>query len=176
MMALNRKPLRFLKPLNHLQVISKSLDNHLVDSIVKWSVLVKNAGYFGYLSLDSLVWFKLLGLISAKKFQKAKRYGDWLWFIGLCGGLANDLRKLNLAMQTQKALSEETEKNESKKEVKTNRSQLESAKKLLLKDLLDAFIVLNNLDFLHYPDGLIGAAGTITSFMGLQEIWSNVKV
>lgn len=176
MMALNRKPLRFLKPLNHLQLISKSLDNHLADSIVKMSVLVKNAGYFGYLTLDSLVWFKLLGLISAKKFQKAKRYGDWMWLVGLCGGLANDLRKLNLSLQAKKALSEETEKDEFKKEVKTNNAQLESAKKLLIKDLLDAFIVLNNLDFLHYPDGLIGAAGTITSFMGLQEIWSSVKL
>jgi len=48
---------------------------------------------------------------------------------------------------------------------------LYSAKRKLIWDLLDMFIALNLLGYLHFTEGDIGLAGTITSILGLTDLW-----
>lgn len=166
-----RKGLRFLKPLNHIQDAAKAFDNKLSDPIIRATVVLKNLAYVGYLSLDSVAWLKLLGLVSNKSFAKAPKYSNWFWFIGLVSGLTNDLRKISITTSKLQSLDE-------KDAEKSKAIELEKFKatKRLVWDSFDFFIVLNNLKFLNYDEGSIGLAGTITSLFGVQDIWSNTKI
>lgn len=165
--AFIRKALRFLKPLNHLRDASKAFDNKLSDSVIRSTVVLKNLAYVGYLSLDSVAWFKLCGLLSNGKFVKAPKYANWFWFVGLVAGLANDLRRLSIVSNKLAT----TEKGEDKALL----AERHSASKRLVWDSLDFFIVLNNLKFLNYSEGAIGLAGTFTSIFGVQDIWAATK-
>jgi hypothetical protein len=167
--AFIRKALRFLKPLNHIQDAAKAYDNKLSDSIIRTTVVAKNLAYVGYLSLDSIAWLKLLGLVSPKTLTKAPKWANWFWFIGLVSGLINDLRKLSI---TSSKLQSVEEKDDAKPLV----AERQKTQKRLLWDLSDFFIVLNNLGFLHYNEGAIGLAGTLTSVFGVQDVWAATKV
>lgn len=172
--AFIRKALRFLKPLNHLQDAAKAFDNKLSDCILRQSTVIRNAAYFGYLTLDSLAWFKILGLVSTKTFSKAPKYANWFWFAGLLAGLANDLRKISITNSQISSITEEGEKSEEKVKI----AQLENYKatRKLIWDSLDFFVVLNNLGFLSNSEGAIGLAGTITSALGVQDVWAATKI
>lgn len=167
-----RKALRFLKPLNHLHDAAKAYDNKLSDQIIRATVVLKNLAYVGYLSLDSVAWFKLLGLVGPKTLPKAPKWANWFWFIGLVAGLVNDFRKISIT--TSKLQSLDSEKDDEKS--KTLEVEKYKAEKRLVWDACDFFIVLNNLGFLHYNEGAIGLAGTITSVFGVQDIWAATKV
>ncbi|CCH42675.1 Peroxisomal membrane protein 11B [Wickerhamomyces ciferrii] len=169
--AFIRKGLRFLKPLNHVQDAAKAFDNKLSDSIIRSTVVLKNLAYVGYLSLDSIAWFKLAGLVSNKTFPKAPKYANWFWFVGLVAGLVNDLRKISVTSSKLQSLDE-------KDSEKSKAIELENYKatKRLVWDSFDFFIVLNNLKFLNYDEGAVGLAGTITSIFGVQDTWNNTKI
>lgn len=172
--AFVRKALRFLKPLNHLQDAAKAYDNKLTDHVIRSTVVLKNLAYIGYLSLDSVAWFKMLGLVSGKTLPKAPKWANWFWFVGLVAGLANDLRRISIATSKLQAIDAIEEKDADK----SKPLSLEKAKaqKRLVWDACDFFIVLNNLGFLHYSEGAVGLAGTITSIFGVQDIWGSTKI
>jgi len=169
--AFIRKGLRFLKPLNHVHDAAKAFDNKLSDPVIRATVVLKNLAYVGYLSLDSIAWFKLASLVSNKSFAKAPKIANWFWFVGLIAGLINDLRKISITSNKLQSLDE-------KDAEKSKSIELEKFKatKRLLWDSCDFFIVLNNLKFLNYDEGAVGLAGTITSLFGVQDVWSNTKI
>ncbi|KAH3670833.1 hypothetical protein WICMUC_004802 [Wickerhamomyces mucosus] len=169
-----RKALRFLKPLNHFQDAVKAYNDKLSDRILSVSTVIRNAAYFGYLSLDSFAWFKILGLISTKNFPKATKYANWFWFIGLAAGLTNDFRKISIT-RSQISSVNESEKDDDEK-LKGLQLENYKASRKLIWDLLDTFIVLNNLGFLSNDDGQIGLAGTLTSIFGVQDLWNATKI
>ena len=61
--------MRFLKPINHLQVASKTYDNKLMDPFLQLTTIIRNLAYAGYLTIDGVIFFKLLGIINAKNSQ-----------------------------------------------------------------------------------------------------------
>jgi hypothetical protein len=168
--AFVRKALRFLKPLNHLRDASKAYDNKLTDSVIRSTVVLKNLAYVGYLSLDTVAWFKLLGLVSTKKFASAPNYANWCWAVGLVAGLVNDLRRVNIADAKLASVADEKEADQAVLVEKA------SANKRIVWDSLDFFIALNNLKFLNYGEGAVGLAGTFTSIFGVQDVWNATKV
>lgn len=167
-----RKTLRFLKPLNHLHDAAKAYDNKLTDHVIRSSVVVKNLAYAGYLTLDSIAWFKLLGIMTPKKYPEAARYANWFWFFGLVAGLVNDLRKISIT--SSKLQSLDSEKGDEK--VKQLAAENYKASKRLVWDSCDFFMVLNNLGFLHYSEGAVALAGTITSIFGVQDLWNGTQI
>lgn len=160
-----RKGLRFLKPLNHLQAASKAYDNKLMDSVLLSSTVIRNLAYAGYLTLDSLTWFKMLGLVDRKKFPTVATWATRCWLLGLVAGVIHSLRtyKINTAKL---AVADE------KTNVAVLDSKIYAAKRKLVWDFLDMFICLNTLNYLHFSEGDVGFAGTITSLMGLKDMWS----
>ena len=138
-----RKGLRFLKPLNHLQTASKAYDNKLQDSVLQGTTVVRNLAYASYLSLDTITWFKMLGL----------------------AGVVNSLRTLRLNAARLASADEKTD-------AKAISDKIYQAKRKLVWDLLDSFICLNTLNFLHFTEGDVGFAGVITSIMGLRDLWA----
>lgn len=163
-----RKGMRFLKPLNHLQAASQSFDNKLIDPVLSWTTVIRNLGYAGYLSLDSITWFKMMGLIDNKKFTTVPTWCSRFWLIGLIAGVINSIR-------TYKINREKLLEADEKTDIEAINKNIYSAKRKLVWDFLDMFIALNSLDYLHFTEGDVGLAGTITSIMGLRDLWKATK-
>lgn len=160
-----RKGLRFLKPLNHLQTASKAYDNKLQDSVLQGTTVVRNLAYASYLSLDTITWFKMLGLVDKKKLPKVAKWASQFWLLGLVAGVVNSLRTLRLNAARLASADEKTD-------AKAISDKIYQAKRKLVWDLLDSFICLNTLNFLHFTEGDVGFAGVITSIMGLRDLWA----
>ncbi|KAK6466040.1 peroxisomal biogenesis factor 11 [Scheffersomyces coipomensis] len=165
-----RKGLRFLKPLNHLQAASKIYDNKLLDPILQSTSIIRNLGYAGYLTLDSITWFKMLGIIDSKKYPTISKWASRFWLLGLVSGIINSLHIINSLSRSTTTSSEDEKDQVDSKQVA---QKLYSAKRKLVWDLLDSFICLNSLDILHFTEGDIGLAGVITSVMGLKDLWES---
>ncbi|SCU92670.1 LAFA_0F12112g1_1 [Lachancea sp. 'fantastica'] len=171
-----RKILRFLKPLNHLQLASKFYDNKISnDNVVRVFNVLKNLAYAGYLTLDQINLLRILKLVPVTKTTgiQVPRWANWCWFAGLISGLVLDLRKLQVTQEHIKVLlvTDNDEKNMNASKLTKHYQDRAAALKRLLWDSLDTFIVLNNLQFLKSPDGSIGLAGVATSLFGIQSLW-----
>lgn len=158
-----RKALRFLKPLNHLQAASKAYDDKVGDCVLNSTTVVKNLGLAGYLTLDIITWFKMMGLVDKKKFLLVPVWSVRCWLAALIAGVVNSLRsyKINSAKMA-----------DEKADTAALKKKLFTAKRKLVWDSLDIFICLNILNYLNFSEGDIGFAGTITSIMGLRDLWS----
>ncbi|CUM65648.1 uncharacterized protein PRCAT00003296001 [Priceomyces carsonii] len=161
-----RKGMRFLKPLNHLETAAKTFDNKLMDPVLLSTTVIRNLAYAGYLSLDSITWFKMLGLIDSKKFTSVPKLSSRFWLIGLIAGVINSLRTLKISYKQLEDANEKTD-------LTAVGKKIYAAKRKLIWDFLDMFIALNSLDILHFTEGDIGLAGTITSIMGLRDLWKS---
>lgn len=159
-----RKGLRFLKPLNHLQEASRAYDNKLSDPVISWTTVVRNLGYAAYLSLDSITWFKMLGIVDSKRFKTLPTWCSRFWLIALIAGVINSLR-------TYEINNEKLQSGDEKVDVDATKAKIYKAKRKLVWDFLDMFIALNSLNYLHFTEGDVGLAGTITSLMGLRDLW-----
>lgn len=160
-----RKAMRFLKPLNHLQAASVAYDNKLMDCVLLSTTVIRNLGYAGYLTLDSITWFKMLGFVDNKKYLWVPKWASRCWCIGLLAGLANSIRTYRINRAKLAAGDEKTD-------TEAVAAKIYQAKRKLVWDLLDLFICLNTLDLLHFTEGDIGFAGIITSIMGLKDMWA----
>lgn len=159
-----RKGMRFLKPLNHLQAASRAYDNKLADPVLLATTVIRNLGYAGYLTLDSVTWFKMLGLLDAKKAPTVATWATRFWLLGLLAGLVNSVRLYRLS-SAKLAVADE------KADTVALGATIYQAKRKLVWDLLDTFICLNTLNYLHFTEGDVGFAGVITSIMGLRDMW-----
>lgn len=159
-----RKGMRFLKPLNHLQAASKAYDNKLVDPVLSWTTVIRNLGYAGYLTLDSITWFKMMGLVDNKKFTTIPTWSSRFWLLGLIAGVINSIRTYKINREKLVEANEKTD-------IDAINKNIFAAKRKLIWDFLDMFIALNSLDYLHFTEGDVGLAGTITSIMGLRDLW-----
>lgn len=159
-----RKGMRFLKPLNHLQTAAQTFDNKLMDPVLQKTTVIRNLGYVGYLSLDSITWLKLMNVVSKKSFPTISTWTSRFWLIALIAGVVNTLRTLKISY----AKLEEKESEEVNQKIF-------AAKRKLVWDFLDMFICLNSLNYLHFTEGDVGLAGTITSIMGLHDLWKSSK-
>lgn len=161
-----RKGMRFLKPLNHLQAASKAYDNKLMDHVLLSTTVVRNLAYAGYLTLDLITWFKMLGFVDKKKYPTVATWAIRCWFVGLAAGLINSVQSYRI--NTAKLAVADEEKLDSQ----GLSAKIYAAKRKLVWDLLDMFVCLNTLNYLHFTEGDIGFAGTITSIMGLRDLWA----
>ncbi|ODV81959.1 peroxisomal biogenesis factor 11 [Suhomyces tanzawaensis NRRL Y-17324] len=160
-----RKGMRFLKPLNHLQTAAQTYDNKLLDPVLRSTTVLRNLSYAAYLGLDSITFFKLLGIVDKKRFPTVSTWGSRFWLLGLIAGLINSVHTIS----TLNKYKSEQEKPEQKEAVD---KKIYKAKRKWVWDLLDAFVALNSLDYLHFSEGDVGLAGTVTSLMGLSDLWA----
>ncbi|CAN3475650.1 peroxisomal membrane protein PMP27 [Diutina catenulata] len=161
-----RKAMRFLKPLNHLKETAKLYDNK--NLAFRWSAIIRNLAYAGYLTCDGLQLLKLLKLLDAKTLPNVSKYAAKFWLIGILASLVGGLQKVYYYNQYKTELRNAEKNADQLKQVNAN---LYTAKRKIVWDLLDGFIACNTLGYLHFTEGDVGLAGTLTSIMGLEDMW-----
>ena len=163
--AMIRKGMRFWKPLNHLDLAVKASLNKVMDPVLQYTTVWRNLFYAGFFAFDSIVWFKMLGVVSKTSFPTAGKRASQLWALGLVAGLLNGLRGLQVNCAKLSAAEE-------KDDVDQLKEKLYQTKRKLVWDALDFFIALNLIGKLHFTEGDVGLAGIITSIMGLKDLWA----
>ncbi|AGO10759.1 AaceriAGR400Wp [[Ashbya] aceris (nom. inval.)] len=169
--TVTRKLLRFLKPLNHMQLAAKLYDNKIgPDELLRVTGVVKNIFSGAYLALDQVNLLRMLRIVPTTPFTATRlpRWTNWMWFGALVAGIVSDLRTLEVA---QRRLATASPEKDAQQVAKTQEERFRAVRRLIW-DCLDMFIVLNNLNFLGAQDGSVGLAGVATSLFGIQDLWN----
>lgn len=175
--ALTRKLLRFLKPLNHLQTAAQLHANTLLaDPVARCLGVLRQLGYAAYLTLDQVNLLRILRILPATPTtaKRVPRWANWCWALALASSLLLDGRKVQVARAKIAELSATTESGDDEKRSAARRdaeAQQHGALRKLAWDALDALIVANNLGFVASGEQYVGAAGVVTSLMGVREVW-----
>ncbi|PBL00992.1 peroxisomal biogenesis factor 11 [Armillaria gallica] len=179
-----RKLLRLGKPMENLQaalraVLSSSSAPEQITTIAR------QIAYFGYLSLDSLVWANSIKFAQFKSetAQKIQRLSNRFWFTGIVFGLLNGIIKMLRihkelsALKKVKSVGEKdlgTEANYSTKATALKASRAATLHQLTL-DSLDICIPATGLGLTNLNDGVLGIFGLITSLMAARKHWNSVN-
>lgn len=170
-LGLARKLFRAGKPLSHFKLATKAYSNKTSDPILRVTSLFRNIAYFGYFSIDTLVWINTAKIYNFHNFKKTQQLGAKLWLTGLVLNIFNSLRKIQLASSQESALVAESEKDTA--QIKRVRAEKAAATHQLLWDSLDSSLPASSLGYAPglLDDGVVGLAGLITSIFGLKQQW-----
>lgn len=176
-----RKPLRVLKPLNHLKSLSICVSDELSDPILRYTEALKQFGLMLFFALDIIQLPKMLGLLGGKGINEnlsnykivknANKYAAAMWCLSLIGGLTKNLRQLQIYI-----VKYFKEKNNGTSDInqegKPHSISIHKIERDFIKNILDFIISINMYENLGVNDGIIGGCGVITSIMGIQDIWN----
>jgi peroxin-11B len=170
-LAVGRKLFRIGKPLGLYKAAAQRFDNKTLDPVVRTTDIIRNLGFAGFFTLDHLVWLHSSGVRQFDKstFTRIQRASFKLWFIGLAGGIINGAYRYQRARRAVSALKTDKEKDAAA----IKRAQLEAKDGFLrlVWDSLDILIPATGLGYLNLDDGIVGIAGLITSYLGVQALW-----
>ena len=201
--TLLRKPLRILKPLNHLSGFSACVSDQLSDPILRYGEAIKQLGLFLFLSCDIIQLGKMLGLLGGKGvneklgqnklIKNINKYAGLMWSIALIGGIAKNIRQFQIIISRwyfeQKKLKNNVNNNANananaivNKEVdddkKIHKLPLMSLSKIrrdFVKNVFDLVIASNMYGTITVSDGLIGPLGMATSVIAIQDLWNSCR-
>lgn len=173
-LSLTRKILRIGKFVEHIRAASELYDaamkNGSGDKIVQYLQTVRQIGYAGYLTFDTLTVLDAMGVYkyeSAKRFQAtAYRF----WFTGLAASALAGIYSLYQLKQRTKQVDEKDP--DGKMEMVKIAKQQKAANIQLTSDLCDITVPTAALGYINFDDGVIGLAGTLSSLLGAQGVWA----
>jgi len=167
--SMSRKIFRLLKSVAFLQSASKVAVEE-TDAVVKVTTVVQHLGLAIWLIYDHIIWAGKLGLVQTDLVGH-NRKANIFWLISMVAGA---IKSAYLLQQTQQKM------NAAQKE-----EALDSLRKRqfeyfieLMRNILDLPIPLHALNKTvqqHVPTGLVGLSGSITSLIGIYQIWSKTK-
>jgi len=175
-----RKLMRLFKPLEHAQAALKAAasSQHPLEA---YTTIGRQLGYFGYLTLDMIVWANSIRFLNlpAEQAKKINLTSQRFWISGLLFSITNSIvkssrisleaKRLREGTASEKAVVDEADR---KLQIKTLEKQRGATRYQLLQDSLDIWLPATNLEFANLNDGVLGAIGTITSIMALRLNWA----
>lgn len=174
-----RKMMRLFKPVEHLQAAVKAT-MAAENPIEQFTTIGRQLSYFGYLSLDMIVWLNAIKFLrlTPEKAKKVNQTSQRFWLTGIafsiiCGlsktaRLAQDIQKLK-AGTSEKAVVDEADR---KVQIKTIAKARDATRYQLIIDGLDIWFPITGLELASLNDSTLGIFGVITSIMALRLNWS----
>ncbi|OCH96548.1 peroxisomal biogenesis factor [Obba rivulosa] len=181
-LALARKLLRLGKPLENLQAVLRALQTS-GESGEQITTIGRHLGYFGYLTLDTLVWANAVKFFNLKPStaEKVNKNANRFWFAGIlfsithsllkAGRLANEIKKL----QSSGSWGEKGAETDRDMKLQALRSAREATRYQFTLDMLDVWLPAANIGLVNFNDGILGLCGLITSLMALRQQWIAVS-
>ncbi|KAF9508283.1 hypothetical protein BS47DRAFT_1373705 [Hydnum rufescens UP504] len=148
----------------------------------QYTAIGRQLGYFGYLSLDMVVWansIKFLSL-SPETAKKVNLTSQRLWLSGILFSIVHSAAKsARITQQVRKlreagSVAEKDPKDQVdlKAQAATLKKAYAASQYQLIQDSLDIWLPVTNLQFVQLNDGVLGIIGTITSIMALRLNWA----
>ncbi len=176
-LSLARKPFRALRPLSLFHAATTIMDDRLRDSVLRLSGVVRNISFAIYLTIDTINWLMIIGVIGRTKITRRwiRDIGYRFCLLGLISGMINSLRRLQIGYDKKNALKNECDYESEKDLINDNNNEIYQSQKKFIWDLLDVIIISKRLKYVDVDDGIVGISGVVTSFFGLSDVWSSLK-
>lgn len=168
--GLSRKLFRAGKPIAFTKNAATVYGNKTQDPILRTTSVLRNLAYAVYMATDTVTWVNVSRVRPLTHGAAITRFGLKFWLFGLSVGIINSLRKYQIASAKRQALLAEAEKDDSS--LKRAEREIEAAKKQFIWDVLDVSIPVAGLGLADLDEGIVGAAGLITSIFGTQQQWA----
>lgn len=176
-LGVSRKLFRLGKPLEHLQAALKATKT-TSDPVVSTLAIGRQLSYSMYLFNDMLIWADKIKFIFLDKTklaivnQRAARF----WMAGIAMNLVSSIlqlyqiRKKVLSLKRDKYhnRNEEEKEDHKKYQIKTYLKQSTGLRWQLIQDTCDILSPTSTLGYHSLNDGVIGAAGVVSSILGLR--------
>ncbi|KAK7058852.1 Peroxisomal membrane protein PMP27 [Paramarasmius palmivorus] len=180
-LATARKLMRLGKPMEHLQAALKACLSQSTP-VEQITTIGRQLGYFGYLSLDAVVWahtIKFLNL-SPETATKVAKFSNRFWLAGILFSIVNGaVKSVRLASEAKKLQSGSQAELSEKAGRETRLSAIAAARNAtrqqLTIDMLDLWIPATNIGLTNLNDGVLGIFGLITSLIAAQAQWEAVN-
>eukprot|EP01117_Protostelium_nocturnum_P002313 TRINITY_DN12977_c0_g1_i1.p1 TRINITY_DN12977_c0_g1~~TRINITY_DN12977_c0_g1_i1.p1 ORF type:complete len:264 (+),score=71.25 TRINITY_DN12977_c0_g1_i1:101-793(+) len=167
--SIARKVFRLLKSLGHLQTAKSSWEKEK-DLVVKFTTVAQNLFLAAWLYYDHILLFNKIGLISRDTKPVSKK-SNTFWLLAMIMAI---VRAAYYIHDTQN-----TARNATKPETLESIRQRQTEYSLeLVKNVIDLPIPLSGLSprFASvFPSGLVGLCGTVSSFIGVHQVWGKIK-
>jgi len=177
--------MRLFKPLEHMQAALRAASPSAYP-LEQYTTIGRQVGYFGYLSLDMVVWAQSIKVLrlTPETAKKVNVTSQRFWLAGIAFSIAHSLAKVRrLAHETKQLRTaipipsekpDEIEAAERKLKIKTLQKERASTHYQLVQDSLDIWFPITTLEFAHASDGLMGLIGVFTSIMALRLQWAKL--
>lgn len=156
-----------------MQIILKS--SAIKDELERSFVVGKALGFGGWLTLDAFQWLNAQGILklSPGAAEFVNKNAPRLWFLGLISSLSMNLYKIHRLHPQLKATQFKELQNISglPAALKAVDTETRQAAKDALQDLVDLIIPLSLMGAIDVNAGVVGAAGTFTSILGITSLW-----
>lgn len=181
----SRKVLRIFKFLEHLQAALRLGASAQPGDWAQITQIARQVGYAGFLFFDHVSWAAGVKLISLSKerAEGANKLSQRFWLAGISLSLIHgfqrfaqirtERRRLRLTSSAEKEAS--TSEAEKKLRLQSLKAEQTATRIQFVQDVLDFCLPASNLGIVQVSDGFAGAAGTITSFIGLYLAWQKAS-
>lgn len=156
------------------------------DKIVQHLQTIRQIGYAGYMTFDTLTVLDAMGVRKNEAAKRLQATAYRFWFTGLVASALAGVYSLYQLRQRTKQIDEKDpdgkiEKTKVARSVIRNmctiimliyRSQWKAARIQLTSDLCDLTVPSTALGYANFDDGIIGLAGTLSSLLGIQGVWA----
>ncbi|KAL7274293.1 Peroxisomal membrane protein PMP27 [Rhizina undulata] len=164
-----RKIMRLGKNVEHFKAAAQAKDNKSLDPVLRYCAVGRQLGYAGYLTFDAMSWLDATGLWKGRSGKKLQEQAYRAWMIGIIFSLAGGVYTLYSLTEKEKAVK----KTEAEGKVEGERivRERKATQIQLLSDACDVCIPTSALGYIKLDDGLVGIAGSISSYIGLKAAW-----
>ncbi|CCF60072.1 hypothetical protein KAFR_0I02930 [Kazachstania africana CBS 2517] len=176
-----RKFLRFLKPIQNLQIAAKFYSNDsLADgATIRCLNIIRNLLFGVYLGLDQINLLRILKVLPTTLFysKTVPFYTNLFWLLSLFCAISIDVLHVIMCCSSSTNKPASAKDIDDDKNLKAVKASMVKKRKVYVRkwlwDVMDTIIVLNFLQFVNNGDRLVGLLGMVTSWYGIQDVWGD---
>ncbi|KAI4155358.1 MAG: hypothetical protein LQ340_001047 [Diploschistes diacapsis] len=167
--SLIRRGMRVGKNVEHFKAAAVAADAKGMDPVLRYCAIARQLSYGIYLTLDIGVFLNQTGIRPSANAQRLQKEAYRAWMIGLIfNAIAGFYSLWQLKQREEKINKKEGEGVVEGKKLERERT---TAQVQLTSDLCDLVIPVAALNFINFDEGIVGLAGTTSSFLGLLAQW-----
>lgn len=149
----------------------QALDSKSLTPISRYLTAARQLSYFGYLTLDTIGFLSSTKIwaLSPTNQASVNRNSQKLWLSGIFFSIVHSVYKLQALKDRElKVIKTDAEGKLESDAVEKERAALHTQ---LLQDGCDFVLPATGLGYLNLDEGVCGAAGVVSSYLGLKAAW-----
>jgi len=161
---------RIAKNIEHLRAAAIAYDSAGGDHVLKYTAVLRQLGYAGYLTLDTGTYLDTIGAVQLSNPKATQEAAYKYWAFGIASSIVSGVYSFYQlhAKSTSINPSEGAEKSIEQKQLHKQKVEVVYQ---LVSDLLDLTIPIAGIKYVEIDDGIVGLAGFTSSLLGIYAQW-----